>query len=77
MNENINKLERSYGVNADINYKTKFADGDVSFSINHLFFYTRIMILCCCNLTGATTASIPYSGHIDSRGMETNIKIGL
>ena len=42
LNADNNKLERSYGVNADINYKTKFADGDISFSINHLFFYTRI-----------------------------------
>ena len=42
VDDNDNKLERSYGVNADINYKTKLADGDISFSINHLFFYTRI-----------------------------------
>ena len=37
-----NEMEKSYGVNADINYRTKFADDKISFSINHLFFYTRI-----------------------------------
>ena len=37
-----NEMESSYGVNADINYRTRFADDKISFSINHLFFYTRI-----------------------------------
>ncbi|HLZ87522.1 MAG TPA: TonB-dependent receptor, partial [Puia sp.] len=35
-----NGLERSYGVNGDINYRTHI--GQVSFSVNQLFFYTRI-----------------------------------
>ena len=73
-----NKLEKSYGVNADINYRTSFADDKISFSFNHLFFYTRIhdpLIL-------QTIPGVPvYSfknveGHFDSRGMETNIKVG-
>jgi iron complex outermembrane receptor protein len=73
-----NKMERSYGVNADINYRTKFADGKVSLSFNHLFFYTRIhdpLIL-------ESFVGIPIykfknvTGHFDSRGMETNVKLG-
>ena len=73
-----NKLEKSYGVNADINYRTKFADDKISFSINHLFFYTRIhdpLIL-------KQPFGFPLlhfqnvDGHFDSRGMETNVKLG-
>ncbi|HEX7845423.1 MAG TPA: TonB-dependent receptor, partial [Chitinophagaceae bacterium] len=76
VNDEINKLERSYGVNADINYKTKFADGQVSFSINHLFFYTRINDPLLLQPDGADYRFNTVDGHIDSKGMETNIKIG-
>ena len=78
INSDENEMERSYGVNADINYRTRFADDKISFSINHLFFYTRIhdpLIL-------QTQPSIPVhtfsnvNGHFDSRGMETNVKLG-
>jgi len=74
--DNVNKLERSYGVNADINYKTKFADDEVSFSINHLFFYTRITDPLLLQPDGGNYRFNNVSGHIDSRGMETNVKIG-
>ncbi len=77
VDEDVNTMERSYGVNADINYRTKFADDKISFSINHLFFYTRIhdpLIL-------IQQPSMYYlftnvNGHFDSKGMETNIKLG-
>lgn len=72
----VNKLERSYGVSADINYKTKFFDGDVSFSVNHLFFYTRITSPLLLQPDGASFRFNTVTGHIDSRGMETNIKAG-
>ena len=76
INDATNKLERSYGVNADINYKTKF--DDVSFSINHLFFYTRINDPLLLLPDGAINYKFTNitDGHIDSKGMETNIKIG-
>jgi outer membrane cobalamin receptor len=73
-----NKMERSYGVNADINYRTKFADDKMSFSINHLFFYTRIHD----PLLLEALPGVPIyrfknvEGHFDSRGMETNVKLG-
>lgn len=71
-----NKLERSYGVNADINYKTRFADNEVSFSINHLFFYTRIHDPLLLQPDGSNFRFNNVSGHIDSKGMETNVKLG-
>jgi iron complex outermembrane receptor protein len=77
VDENINKLERSYGVNADINYKTNLADGEVSFSINQLFFYTRITDPLLLLPDGTNYRFITIDGgHIDSKGMETNIKLG-
>ena len=77
VDENINKLERSYGVNADINYKTSLADGEVSFSINHLFFYTRIDDPLLLSPDGTNYRfNTVTNGHIDSKGMETNIKLG-
>lgn len=73
-----NKLERSYGVNADINYRTRFADDKITFSVNHLFFYTRIhdpLILQA--LPGGPFYNLKnVNGHFDSRGMETNVKLG-
>ncbi|HWR32823.1 MAG TPA: TonB-dependent receptor [Chitinophagaceae bacterium] len=72
----LNEMERSYGVNADINYKTTFADGEISFSINHLFFYTRITDPLLLQPDGGNYRFNTVAGHIDSRGMETNIKIG-
>ena len=72
-----NKLERSYGANWDVNYKTRIAKGKVSLSINQLFFYTRLndpLIL-------VPGGSGMYhfrnlQQHIDAQGAETNIKIG-
>jgi outer membrane receptor for ferrienterochelin and colicin len=76
VNEDVNKLERSYGVNADINYKTKMADGAIDFSINHLFFYTRINDPLLLQPQGSNYVFNTLDGHIDSKGMETNIRIG-
>lgn len=76
IDEDMNKLEKSYGVNADINYRTRFADDKIGFSINQLFFYTRIhdpLIL-------RQQSSLNYlftnvNGYFDSKGMETNVKL--
>ncbi|MFN8289338.1 MAG: TonB-dependent receptor [Chitinophagaceae bacterium] len=69
-----NKLERSYGINADLNYKTKL--GEVSFTVNHLFFYTRIQDPLLLQPDGSLYRFSSAPGHFDSRGMETNIKLG-
>jgi outer membrane receptor for ferrienterochelin and colicins len=72
-----NKLERSYGSNWDLNYKTTIADGAVRLSLNQLFFYTRLnepLIL--------TPVSNRYqfenlAAHIDALGTETNMRIAF
>ncbi len=76
VNSAINKLEKSYGVNADFNYKTNLFD-EVSLSINHLFFYTRLNNpLLLRGNSGLTYSFVNISGHLDTRGTETNIKLG-
>lgn len=70
-----NKLEKSYGANWDINYKWNF--DELSFSVNQFFFYTYLKnpLMLEQNLNGSYSfKNIP--GHIDTRGAETNIRIG-
>ena len=62
-----NKLERSYGLNLDFNYVTSIFDGNVTFSINQLFFQSTKDGLYRLN---------NISGNTDSKGGETNVKIG-
>lgn len=76
VDDKLNKLERSYGINADINYKTKFADGNISFSFNQLFFYTRIKDPLLLQPEGNNFRFTNIAGHFDSRGAETNVKLG-
>jgi outer membrane receptor for ferrienterochelin and colicins len=74
IDENNTENERSYGGNFDLNYRTSL--GEVSLSINQLFFYTRLqkpLVLV------PITSSFVYrfinaNGHIDTKGMETNIR---
>nr|WP_067060200.1 TonB-dependent receptor [Mucilaginibacter sp. L294] len=70
------RAERSYGANYDINYRTAIFDGKGSFSINQLFFYTRIEhpIL----LTPLPNGNLQYQqppGDLNTKGLETNLKI--
>jgi len=70
------QAEKSYGGNFDINYRTALFQDKVSFSVNQLFFYTRI------NNPLVLTPDIhdfynflqPH-GFIDTKGIETNIKL--
>ncbi len=65
--------ERSAGGNFDINYRT--AIGNAGFSINQLFFYTRLNKPLILNLTPAGNLEFSNAnGHIDTKGMETNLK---
>ncbi len=81
--QNINPLdfskvspEKSYGLNADINYKATIFD-EVNFSFNQLFFYTIIKNPLVLNPITASNnfAFENTSGNIESKGFETNIKI--
>ncbi len=77
INSNTNKLEQSYGANGDVNYKSSLADGKVTFSVNQLFFYTRVndpLVLVNGGLGSYNFQNIP--AHIDAKGAETNIKVG-
>jgi outer membrane receptor for ferrienterochelin and colicins len=70
------KAERSYGANYDISYRTGLFDDRVGFSINQLFFYTRVQspIL----LTALANGDLQYlqpQGNLSTRGMETNVKM--
>jgi outer membrane receptor for ferrienterochelin and colicins len=72
-----NTMENSYGGNWDVNYKTMLLNDNVSLSINHLFFYTYITNpLILTPQPGNTYRFENISGHIDTKGTETNIKLG-
>ncbi len=72
-----NHLERSYGVNADLNYRMSFLGGLLSLSINQLFFYTRIQNpIVLDTLAGPTYRLSNSNGYLQSKGFETNVKLG-
>lgn len=76
VNPDVNKLERSYGANFDVNYRTSLFN-KLSISINQLFFYTRInnpLILE--NVAGGTKQLKNAAGYVDTKGWETNVKAG-
>lgn len=71
-----NKLERSYGLNWDINYRSLLLMDRVAFSINQLFFYTYLNHPLVMESQGTNQYRFEnLSGHIDTRGMETNLKL--
>lgn len=73
---NRTKAERSYGANYDINYRTLLFDDKIGFSINQLFFYTRINNpILLTPATGDDLAYIQPNGNLDTKGIETNAKI--
>ncbi len=69
------KAEKSTGINLDFNFRTELSER-VTFSINTLFFYTRIddpLVL-----TPIGNDLLEYrqpEGTVDTRGIETNIKL--
>ncbi|HET8962514.1 MAG TPA: TonB-dependent receptor [Chitinophagales bacterium] len=72
-----NVLEKSYGANWDVNYRTGLFDNKVTFNINQLFFYTYLdRPLLLQGTSQGLYELVNIKGHIDSRGTETNIKIG-
>lgn len=74
INIDQSKNERSIGGNWDINYRTNA--GDVGVSLNHLFFFTRLNRPLVLAVTpGGTAQFINAAGHIDTRGMETNLRL--
>lgn len=77
ISDKTNKIERSWGVNWDVNYTTGLWDNRVTLSINQLFFYTRLNNTLLMKPLGDGYYQMQnIDGHTDTRGLETNIKIG-
>ncbi len=69
------EAEKSIGGNFDINYKTQLTD-EMSFSLNALLFYTQIKDpLILTPTTNNTFEYLQPKGYIDTKGIETNIKL--
>ncbi len=66
-------LERSYGANWDLNYRTQL--GEVSLSINHLFFYTYLDDPLVLVSSLGEYHVVTSAGYTDSKGTETNVKL--
>ena len=67
------KNERSLGFNWDINYSTMV--GGVNFSINQLFYFTRLNRPLVLNSSSGNTYSfVNGDGYLNTKGMETNIR---
>ena len=67
------------GLNWDINYRGHIGE-ELSFSINQMFFYTRLNSPLVLNADSLTTGTLAYEnamGNIDTKGFETNLKFGL
>ena len=74
INEQRAVNEKSAGANFDFNYRTTI--GNTGFTINQLFFYTRLdKSLVLTNTSGTDYEFLNANGHIDSKGMETNLRL--
>ena len=68
--------EKSYGGNFDVNYHATLFNNEVSFSINQLFFYTRINNpLLLTQVVNGYYSYLQPKGFIHTKGTETNIKL--
>jgi outer membrane receptor for ferrienterochelin and colicins len=81
--QNINSLdfskvnpEKSFGLNADVNYKTTIFE-EVNFAINQMFFYTIIKNPLVLNQVPISInfAFENAAGNIETKGFETNVKL--
>lgn len=73
----VSDAERSAGGNIDVNYKA-FLGGDWTLSVNQLFFYTQVNDALV--FRNNTTDQFFYEnadGPVESRGFETNVKLGF
>lgn len=74
INTNTTEAEKSTGGNLDFNYKTPLSD-NMTFSINTLFFYTKIDNPLILTPTGSAYEYQQPTGNIDTKGIETNVKL--
>ncbi len=73
INQQSSYNERSVGGNLDFNYRTKL--GDLGFTVNQLFFYTRLNNpLVLTNTSGTNYEFVNANGYIITKGIETNLR---
>ncbi|MDB5203790.1 MAG: TonB-dependent receptor plug [Ferruginibacter sp.] len=73
VNEQLLNNERSAGSNLDVNFRTKI--GEVGFALNQLFFFTQLdQPLVLAATSSGSSEFVNATGHIDTRGMETNMR---
>lgn len=76
INSDFNTLEKSYGFNFDVNYKTNITE-DISLSLNQLFFYTNVdSPLILTSLPNNIYQFVNVDGYLNTKGTETNVKLG-
>jgi len=74
VSSDVNDLEKSYGANWDLNFRSEI--GSMGISINHLFFYTYLdNPLTLVSSDNSTFTLINRIGFMDSKGTETNVKL--
>lgn len=73
INQRNAQNERSAGGNLDVNYRTRL--GEVGFTLNQLFFYTRLnQPLVLTQTIGGDYSFVNANGYMDTKGMETNLR---
>jgi len=74
IDQSLTRTERSKGGNWDFNYRSHI--GSLDFTLNHLFFYTKLdnpLVL-----VSAPAGKLEFrnsGGHLDTKGMETNLRL--
>ena len=69
------KAETSIGFNADVNYKTKILNDNVSISFNQLVFYTQLKNSLLLEKNGVNYQFKNASSTLNSYGLESNLKL--
>lgn len=67
--------EKSVGFNADLNYKTKIFNDNVSLSFNQLVFFTQLKNSLLLEENGSNYRFINSKEDLNSYGFETNLKL--
>ncbi|WP_338056309.1 TonB-dependent receptor plug domain-containing protein [Tenacibaculum bernardetii] len=68
------KAETSIGFNADVNYKTRIFNDNISMSFNQLVFYTQLKNSLLLQQTGINYEFVNATSTLNSYGAETNLK---
>jgi outer membrane receptor for ferrienterochelin and colicins len=67
------KAERSYGINADLNYEKTF--GNWSVNLNQAYYFTQVREPLVLVPSGSMYEYVNADGHINTQGLETNLRV--